>query len=64
MSGEKIHNENHSAARTAFQVGAVRGPGERANAELKSWKTLRKIHSSPSLATTLVNAVRTVIQAS
>ena len=27
-----------------------RGPGERANAELKNWKVLRKIRSSPSRA--------------
>ena len=32
----------------------LRGPGERANAQLKSWKILRKIRSSPSTATTLV----------
>jgi len=38
-----------------------RGPGERANAQLKSWKILRKIRSSPSRATTLVQAVQTLI---
>ena len=38
-----------------------RGPGERANAQLKSWKILRKIRSSPSRATTLVRAVQTLI---
>ena len=31
----------------------LRGPGERANAQLKSWKILRKIRTSPSGATTL-----------
>jgi hypothetical protein len=41
----------------------LRGPGERANAQLKSWKILRKIRSSPSQATTLVNAVQTLILA-
>jgi DDE superfamily endonuclease/Helix-turn-helix of DDE superfamily endonuclease len=41
----------------------LRGPGERANAELKNWKVLRKIRSSPSQATTLVNAVQTLILA-
>jgi hypothetical protein len=41
----------------------LRGPGERANAELKNWKILRKIRSSPSGATTLVNAVQTLILA-
>jgi DDE superfamily endonuclease/Helix-turn-helix of DDE superfamily endonuclease len=41
----------------------MRGPGERANAQLKSWKILRKIRSSPSQATTLVKAVQTLILA-
>jgi DDE superfamily endonuclease/Helix-turn-helix of DDE superfamily endonuclease len=38
-----------------------RGPGERANAQLKNWRVLRKIRSSPIRATTLVNAVQTLI---
>jgi hypothetical protein len=38
-----------------------RGPGERANAEIKNWKILRKIRSSPSRANTLVKAVQTLI---
>ena len=41
-----------------------RGPGERANAQLKSWKILRKIRACPSQATTLVKAVQTLILAS
>ena len=41
-----------------------RGPGERANAQLKSWKILRKIRCSPSRATSLVQAVQTLILAS
>jgi hypothetical protein len=41
-----------------------RGPGERANAVLKSWKILRKIRSSPTHATTLVKAVQVLILAS
>ena len=40
-----------------------RGPGERANAEIKNWKILRKIRSSPSRANTLVKAVQTLILA-
>jgi hypothetical protein len=40
-----------------------RGPGERANAEIKNWKILRKIRSGPSRATTLVKAVQTLILA-
>ena len=35
---------------------ATARPGERANAELKNWRILRKIRSSPADATTLVNA--------
>jgi hypothetical protein len=41
-----------------------RGPGERANAQLKSWKILRKIRSSPSRGTELVQAVQMLIIAS
>jgi hypothetical protein len=40
-----------------------RGPGERANAEIKNWKILRKIRSSPSRVNTLVKAVQTLILA-
>lgn len=39
----------------------LRAPGERANAQLKSWKILRQIHSSPCEATHLVNAVQVLI---
>jgi hypothetical protein len=39
-----------------------RGPGERANAQLKSWKVLRKIRSCPGQATSLVKAVTVLIQ--
>jgi DDE superfamily endonuclease len=39
-----------------------RGPGERANAQLKSWKILRRIRSCPGQATSLVNAVTVLIQ--
>jgi hypothetical protein len=41
----------------------LRGPGERANAELKNWKILGKIRASPSHTTTLVHAVQTLILA-
>jgi hypothetical protein len=40
---------------------ALRAPGERANADLKNWRLLRKIRSSPAHATRLVNAVQAVI---
>jgi hypothetical protein len=38
-----------------------RGPGERVNAELKNWRVLRKIRSSPSTAATLIAAVQTLM---
>ena len=41
-----------------------RGPGERANAELKNWRILRKIRSCPSRAAELVAAVQTLMIAS
>ena len=41
-----------------------RGPGERANAQIKSWKILRRIRSCPTRATDLVNAVQVLILAS
>jgi hypothetical protein len=40
-----------------------RGPGERANAQLKSWNILRRIRSCPGRATSLVKAVTVLIQA-
>ncbi|WP_410479419.1 transposase family protein [Pseudonocardia sp. H11422] len=40
-----------------------RGPGERANAEIKNWRILRKIRSSPSRAITLVKVIQTLILA-
>jgi transposase-like protein len=41
-----------------------RGSGERANAELKNWRILRKIRSCPSRASELVAAVQTLMIAS
>ncbi len=38
-----------------------RGPGERVNAQLKNWRILRKIRSSPSQAGTLIAAVQTLM---
>jgi hypothetical protein len=40
-----------------------RGPGEPANAQLKSWKVRRRIRSCPTRATELVNAVQVLILA-
>ncbi len=53
--GQKAVNRAHSA---------LRAPGERANADLKNWRILRKIRSSPADATVLVNAIQTLILAS
>jgi hypothetical protein len=44
-------------------LSALRAPGERANADLKNWRILRKIRSSPTHATVLVNAIQTLILA-
>jgi hypothetical protein len=54
-AGQNAVNTAHSA---------LRAPGERANAELKNWRILRKIRSSPAHTTPLVNAVQTLILAS
>ena len=51
------------AALVAQGIAGGVTPGERANAELKSWKILRKIRSSPCRSTTLVKAVQTLILA-
>jgi len=40
-----------------------RGPGERANAQLKAWKILRKIRCCPRRVTDLVKAVLVLIHA-
>jgi hypothetical protein len=50
---------NQKAVNTAH--ARRRGPGERANAEIKNWKVLRKIRTSPNRATTLVKAIQTLI---
>ncbi len=52
-------SDNQKAVNTAH--ARQRGPGERANAQLKSWKVLRKIRCSPSRATVLVQAVQALI---
>jgi DDE superfamily endonuclease len=51
-TGQKTVNRAHSG---------LRAPGERANADLKNWRILRKIRSSPAHASFLVDAVQTVI---
>lgn len=57
-----------SLSRNQKQVNAAharqRGPGERVNAQLKNWRILRKIRSSPGRADKLVAAVQTLMIAS
>jgi len=55
---------SHSQKQVNTAHARQRGPGERANAELKNWKVLRKIRSSPSQAAELVAAVQTLMIAS
>ena len=65
MSGRpqrRLLSQNQKDVNTAH--ARQRGPGERVNAQLKSWKILRKIRASPTQATTLVEAVQTLILAS
>ena len=50
---------NQKAVNTAH--ARLRGPGERVNAELKNWRILRKIRSSPNRATNLIAAVQTLM---
>jgi hypothetical protein len=40
---------------------ALRAPGERANADLKNCRILRKIRSRPAHASLIVDAIQTVI---
>ena len=51
-ANQKAASRSHSA---------MRAPGERANAELKNWRILRKIRSSPAHASLLVDAIQTVV---
>jgi transposase-like protein len=52
-------SRNQKAVNTAH--ARLRGPGERVNAELKNWKILRKIRSSPNRAANLIAAVQTLM---
>ena len=53
---------SHSQKQVNTAHARQRGPGERANAQLKSWKILRKIRSCPTQGTDLVKAVLVLIQ--
>ena len=54
-------SDNQKAVNSAH--ARQRGPGERANAQLKSWKVLRKTRCCPRRATSLVKAVLVLILA-
>jgi hypothetical protein len=51
-AGMKAVNRTHCA---------LRAPGERANADLKNWRILRKIRSGPAHASLHVDAVHVLI---
>jgi hypothetical protein len=59
--GRQRLSHNQRAVNTAH--ARVRGPGERANAQLKTWKILRKIRCCPRRTTELVKAVLVLIHA-
>jgi transposase len=58
--GER-HDRNQKAVNSAH--ARQRGPGERANAQLKSWRVLRKIRCCPRRITDLAKAVVVLIHA-
>jgi hypothetical protein len=53
----KGRNKPESQKQANRSHAKLRGPGERANAQLKSWKLLRKLRCSPSKAGHLVKAI-------
>lgn len=63
-TGERLRRLSGNEKPVNSAHARLRGPGERANAQLKSWKILRKIRSSPRRATRLVDAIRSLIHAS
>ncbi len=54
---------SHSQREVNAAHAAQRGPGERPNAVLRSWKIFRKIRCCPLRTTALVNAVQVLILA-
>lgn len=53
----KGKNKPESQKQANRSHAKLRGPGERANAQLKSWRILRKLRCSPSKAGHLVKAI-------
>lgn len=51
-AGQKAVNRSHSA---------LRASGERASAEIKNWRILRKIRFSPAHTSLLIGAIQAVI---
>ena len=61
-TGERRHlSANQKAVNSAH--ARQRGPGERANAQLKAWRILRKIRCCPTRVTDLVKAILVLIHA-
>ncbi len=62
-AGEHVHVPYKGRNKPASQKAAnaahakLRGPGERANAQLKTWRILRKLRCCPLLAGQLVKAI-------
>ena len=53
----KGKNKPQSRKQANRSHAKLRGPGERANAQLKNWRILRKLRCSPSKAGHLVKAI-------
>ncbi len=53
----KGRNKPESQKQANRSHAKLRGPGERANAQLKSWRILRKLRCSPSKAYHIVKAI-------
>jgi hypothetical protein len=53
----KGRNKPESQKQANRSHAKLRGPGERANAQIKTWRLLRKLRSSPSKAGHLVKAI-------
>lgn len=60
-TGHRRLSRNQREVNTAH--ARQRGPGERANAQLKNWRILRKIRCCPLRATSLVKAILVLILA-
>lgn len=57
----RVLSANEKAVNAAH--GRLRAPGERANAQLKSWRVLRQLRMSPEKTTAVVHAITALITA-